>query len=415
MRILFLSHYFPPEINAPASRTFEHCKIWAEHGHDITVLTNVPNHPAGKIFPGYRNWLWQRDRIAGISVFRLFTLVAANRAFLLRTMNYFFYMLMSIAAAPFLPKADVVISTSPQFFCGIAGYFVSRIKRTRWVLEIRDIWPESIVAVGAMKKSFWIRFLEWMEAFAYRNADTIVIVSEGFREHVEARAGASSKVAYIPNGVDLAFFNPEADGKEIIRETRLQGKFVVTYIGTFGMAHGLETILEAAELLRDTQEVAFLLVGDGAERDRLLRRQDELGLSNVVIMDQQPKRRMPAVWAAASASVVLLRDRPVFRLVIPSKMFESMAMRRPIILGVKGESQRILEASGAGQAIQPEDPIALARIIREWVRSPELLIEMGSKGRSFVEANYSRKVLATEFEDLLEALVADTQPDSAGA
>ncbi len=407
MRILFLSHYFPPEINAPASRTFEHCRVWAENGHQVVVATNVPNHPAGKIFPGYRNGLVQKERVSGIDVYRLLTLVAANRGFLLRTLNYTFYMLMAVLSAPFLPKADVVVSTSPQFFCGLAGFFVSRIKRARWVLEIRDIWPESIVAVGAMKKSVWIRFLEWMEAFAYRKADRIVVVSGAFTDHIEERAGAGKKVMVIPNGVDLQFFSPASDGSSIRMEAGLDDKFVVAYVGTFGMAHGLGTVLEAAELLRDTPEVMFLLVGDGAERSQLLKRREVLGLGNVVIMEQQPKRRMPEIWAAADVGMVLLRDQPVFRLVIPSKMFEAMATRTPVILGVRGESQRILESSGGGVVIPPEDAAALARTVRELTRNPDRCRMLGEAGRRFVEQQYGRRVLAREYQDLLEALVGE--------
>jgi glycosyltransferase involved in cell wall biosynthesis len=412
VRILFLSHYFPPEVNAPASRTFEHCRVWAAHGHDVSVLTCVPNHPAGRVYPGYRNRIAQRANMAGINVYRLLTFIAPNRGFIRRTINYSFYMVMCVLAAPFLPRPDIVISTSPQFFCGLAGYLVSRIKRVPWVLEIRDIWPESIVAVGVMKKSVWIRFLEWLESFAYRKADHIVAVTDSFRDHIEARGGRRDKITVIKNGVDLSFFSPNAAASDVAEELGLSRKFVVSYVGTHGVSHGLETVLEAAHILHNTPEVVFLFVGDGARRASLLRQRDEMELTNVIMLEQQPKVRMPGIWSATAVSLVLLRDQPLFRSVIPSKIFESMAMMKPIILGVRGESQGIIEASGAGISIQPESARELAQAVRQLLRDPALRERMGRAGREWVEAHSDRNVLAQQFEDLLMTLAPRLGPIS---
>jgi glycosyltransferase involved in cell wall biosynthesis len=406
VRILFLSHYFPPEVNAPASRTYEHCRVWAAHGHDVAVLTCVPNHPAGRIYPGYRNRLVQRGSMAGITVYRLWTFLAPNKGFLRRTLNYSFYLVMATLVAPFLPRTDVVVSTSPQFFCGLAGYLVSRIKRVPWVLEIRDIWPESIVAVGAMKKSVWIRFLEGLESFAYRKADHIVSVTDSFCAHIEARGGAREKISVIKNGVDLKFFSPRVGASDVAEELGLSRKFVVSYVGTHGVSHGLETVLEAAQLLRAYPDIVFLMVGDGARREALLRQRDEMELTNVIMLDQQSKVRMPGIWSATAVSLVLLSDQPLFRSVIPSKIFESMAMMKPIILGVRGESQSLLEASGAGICIKPESASELAQAVRELFNDRERRAAMGVAGREWVERNSDRNRLAQRFEDLLSGLVA---------
>ncbi|MBM4196607.1 MAG: glycosyltransferase family 4 protein [Gammaproteobacteria bacterium] len=405
MRILFLSHYFPPEVNAPASRTYEHCRVWTSRGHDVSVLTCVPNHPTGKVYPGYRNGIMQRGTVAGINVYRMLTYVAPNKGFVRRTLNYTFYLLMAIFVAPFLPRTDVVISTSPQFFCGLAGYFVSRIKRVPWVLEIRDIWPESIVAVGAMRKSVWIRFLEWLEAFAYRHADHVVVVTESFRTHIEARGVSPAKITVIKNGVDLGFFSPRSGASDVAEELGLSRKFVVSYVGTHGVSHGLETVLEAASLLRSTPDIVFLLVGDGARREAILRQRDEMELTNVIMLGQQPKVRMPGIWSATAVSLVLLRDQPLFRSVIPSKIFESMAMMKPIILGVAGESQRILDASGAGICIRPENARELAQAVRDFHADAGRREAMGRAGRDYAEANADRTRLAERYEALLEGLV----------
>ena len=413
MRILFLSHYFPPEVNAPASRTYEHCRVWAAHGHEVAVVTCVPNHPAGRVYPGYRNRIAQRGSMAGIHVYRLWTFLAPNKGFVKRTLNYAFYMVMAVLAAPFLPRTDVVISTSPQFFCGLAGYLVSRIKRVPWVLEIRDIWPESIVAVGAMEKSIWIRFLEGLESFAYRKADHIVSVTDSFCDHIEARGGWRDKISVIKNGVDLSFFSPRLGASDVAEELGLSKKFVVSYVGTHGVSHGLETLLEAAQILRGNPEIVFLLVGDGARREALLRQRDEMELTNVIMLEQQSKVRMPGIWSATAVSLVLLRDQPLFRSVIPSKIFESMAMMKPIILGVRGECQALVEASGAGVCIQPENAAELAQSVRLLFNDPERRAAMGRAGRAWVEANSDRNRLAQRFEDLLAGLVAQYRPVSA--
>lgn len=409
MKILFLSHYFPPEVNAPASRTFEHCRVWAAHGHEVTVLTCVPNHPAGQVYPGYHNGLLQRDGRAGIDVRRMWTFLAQNKGFLRRTLNYTSYLVMATLVAPFLPRTDVVVSTSPQFFCGLAGYLVSRLKRAPWVLEIRDIWPESIVAVGAMKKSLWIRLLEGLESFAYRKADHIVSVTDSFCSHIEARGGRPEKISVIKNGVDLTFFSPQVSATDIAEELGLSRKFVVSYVGTHGVSHGLETVLEAARLLQGVPDIVFLLVGDGARREALLRQRDDMQLTNVIMLEQQSKVRMPGIWAATSLSLVLLRDQPLFRSVIPSKIFESMAMMKPIILGVQGESQALVEASGAGLCIAPENARELASAVRELRADPERRAAMGAAGRAWAERNADRRLLAQRYEDLLASVVAEHQ------
>ena len=400
MRILFLTHYFPPEVNAPASRTFEHCREWVRSGHEVHVITCVPNHPAGRIYPGFRNWPLQHEVHEGINVHRVLTVPAPNAGFIGRSANYFFYLVMVVLVAPFLPKADVVISTSPQFFCGLAGYVVSRLKRVRWILEIRDLWPESIVTVGAMRESRATRALGWLESFAYRKADAIVSVTESFVAHIEARGGRG-KVAVITNGVDLQFYTPADDAPALAAEFGVTGRFVAAYVGTHGMAHGLNTILRAAERLRDDPRVAFLLAGDGAQREQLVQQRDAMRLGNVFIVGQQPKERMPGIWALTDVSLVLLRKRQTFESVIPSKIFEAMGMARPIILGVRGESQRIVEAAGAGLCIEPENDEELAEAVRKLATEPARARALGASGRRYVEDNYDRRRLAARFEQLL--------------
>lgn len=404
MKILFLSHYFPPEVNAPATRTFEHCREWARLGHEVTVVTCAPNHPRGKLYPGYKNRLIQRETLDGIQVIRLWTYLTANEGFLKRTLNYVSYMAAVTLAVPWLPKADVVVSTSPQFFNGLAGYTVSRLKRRPWVLEIRDLWPESILAVGAIRNRTLIRLLEWLEAFAYRKADRIVPVTDAFERYMVERGVDAHKIQVIKNGVDLRFFSPHADGESLAASLGLTGKFVAAYIGTHGMAHHLETILEAAASI-DHPDIVFLLVGDGAERRRLLEQRDRLGLRNVLMLEQLPKATMPALLSQTDVSLVLLKDMELFRTVIPSKIFESMAMEVPIILGVAGEARAIVEDAGAGLCITPESADELAAAVRRLHEDPELAQRLGRQGRRYVEERFDRDRLAQRYVDVLAAVV----------
>lgn len=405
MRILFLSHYFPPEVNAPASRTYEHCKQWVRDGHDVTIVTCAPNHPRGKIYEGYSNKLFQREEKDGIKVIRLWTYVTANEGFVKRTLNYVSYMVAVIFAMPFLPKADVVVSTSPQFFNGLAGYFVSRVKRIPWVLEIRDLWPESILVVGAIKNRAIIKSLEYLEMFAYRKAERIVPVTDAFKHYMVGKGVAAGKIEVIKNGVDLDFYQAVPEDNPLSRELGLEGKFVASYFGTHGMAHHLETILEVAQELKAQRDIVFLMVGDGAEKTRLAAMREEMGLENVMMIGQQSKDKMPLLWGLSNVSLVLLKKSDLFKSVIPSKIFESMAMQKPIILGVEGESQEIIETADSGRCIEPANGKQLAEQIMVLYGNPKLCAKLGVNGRKYVVEYFDRTVLARRYESLMQSLL----------
>jgi glycosyltransferase involved in cell wall biosynthesis len=415
VKLIFLCHYFPPETNAPATRTYEHCREWVRQGHEVTVVTCAPNHPTGVVYEGYRNELWHQEWRDGIRVVRLWTLLAANEGFVRRTANYVSYMLSSLLAAPFLPEADVVISTSPQFFCGLAGYGVSRIKRAPWILEIRDLWPDTINAVGAIHNAQVLRVLEGLERWAYRHADKVVALTNAFKDHIQARGVPSSNIEVITNGVDLSLFHRQPRDELCARELGLEGKFVAGYLGTHGMCHKLETVLEAAKLLQHDRRIAFLLVGGGAERARLVELRKRMGLGNVVMLDQQPRERLPALWSVVDVGLVLLRRSDLFKTVIPSKIFEAMAMERPIILGVDGESRRLIEEAGAGIPITPESAEELAEAVVTLAGNPERAREIGQQSRRHAEEVYDRRVLAARFERVMMALISDRSEHLSGA
>ncbi len=403
MHILFLSHYYLPEVNAPASRTSEHCQAWADAGHEVTVVTCAPNHPNGIVYPGHRNQLFRQETLNGVRIIRLWTYLAANQGFLRRTLNYFSFLAAVTLAAPLLPKADVIVSTSPQFFCGLSGYIVRLIKRRPWVLEIRDLWPESIVTVGAMRKGPAERFLGALEAYAYRSADRIVSVTDSFVPHIAARSVDPAKIAVIKNGVDFNLFKLKQDAEAFRRRYGLGDRLIAAYVGTHGMAHKLDTMLDAAALLRDDKRIGFLLAGDGAERARLVARAEAMGLDNLRIVGQLPKSDMPALWSAADISVILLKKCDTFTKVLPSKMFEAMAMERPIVLGVEGEAKALLEEAGAGLAITPESAEELAAAVTRLADDPALRKRLGRQGAAHAREHFDRAELAKRYLEVLHA------------
>jgi len=413
MRILFLSHYFPPEVNAPASRTFEHCREWARAGHDVTVVTCAPNHPQGRVYDGYRNRLLARQKVDGINVIRIWTYVTANEGFLKRTLGYVSFMVMAILLLPFFGKADVVVTTSPQFFNGLAGFFASRLKRIPWVLEIRDLWPDSIFAVGAIRNRYVIALLSGLERFAYRTASHIVVVTDAFKTHIAKLGIPKDRIAVIKNGVDLDLFKPPTDSDiaqihdliEAQTGVSVSGKFVAAYVGTHGMAHRLETLLEAAALCRDDDRIVFLMVGDGAERKQLLEVRQRMQLTNVLMLGQMPKSLMPAIWGITDVSLVLLKQSDLFKTVIPSKIFESMAMQKPIVLGVEGEASGLVTAAGAGICIEPENAQQLAQAVRSLCDDSERYEQLAQSGAHFVRAHFDRRRLAAVYLEVFTGLL----------
>lgn len=406
MRILFLTDNFPPETNAPATRTFEHARRWVRAGAQVTVVTTAPNFPAGKLMGGYRNRLVQRERLEGIDTIRVWSYITANEGFALRTLDYLSFMVTSFLSALFVRRPDVIVCTSPQFFTACAAYLLSIFKRRPFVFELRDLWPDSIIAVGAMKESPSTRALRRLEYFLYRKAARIVSVTNSFKAVLSGNGIPPEKIAVVRNGADLVGFTPGPKAQALAERHALQGKFVVGYIGTVGMAHGLRTILDAAERLTSEDRIAFMVVGDGAERTSLEAEARARGLSNVRFVGPVGKHEVADYWRLVDTALVLLLDRPAFRHVLPSKMFEAMATARPIVLGVLGESAELLEGAGAGLVIQPEDARALAEAVGRLARNPQWAGEMGKKGRRFVEAELDRDKLAAAMLDELRAVAA---------
>ncbi len=401
MRLIFFTHYFPPEGNAPASRTYEHCQRWVKDGVKVTVVTCQPNVPSGIVYDGYKNRLWpHRETVDGIDVVRVWTYVAPNAGSAKRIANYLSYMFSAVLAFLFFcRRPNVIIATSPQFFCGWAGVIACWLKWCPLIIEIRDIWPESIVTVGAMRKGLVTRSLELLEKWMYRSANFIVTVGDGYRQNIEKKADVSDHIAVITNGVDVSRFAPRPSPVGFRDDYGVQDKFVCSYVGTIGMAHGLEVTIEAAKLLvaAGRRDIAFLLVGDGARREELQQQAEQEGVSDLVkFSGRLDKDKMPDVLAASDCLLVHLKKSDLFETVIPSKIFEAMAMEKPLIMGVRGESAEIVRRSEAGVFMEPDDASQLATLVQELADDTDEYASLCSNGREFVRREYSRDRLASE-------------------
>ena len=402
MHILFLSHYFPPEVNAPASRTYEHARRWVqEPDTQVTVITNHPHHPYGILYPGYLNHWLSCEQKDGIQVRRVKTYLAPNAGLVRRTLNYLCFMVMAIIDAIKLPRPDLVLATSPQFFCAVAGYLISSLKRCAFVFELRDLWPESIVAVEAITPGLIIRILEKLELYLYRQASLIVAVTDSFKKNLIARGIPASKIQVIKNGVDLTFFQPKKAPAVLREEIGAGDRFVAAYIGTVGMAHAVDKIILAAVQLQTRSNILFVIVGEGAQKRAIEELVNSRGIKNVKVLPGVDKEMVKDYYALSDINLVTLRKSDLFTSVIPSKIFEIMAMGRPTLTTVDGECRQIIEEARAGFFVDPENVEQLAATLATLSLEPELMATMGANGRHYVEQHSSRELLALRYLNLL--------------
>ena len=407
MKILFLSHYYKPEGNAPATRVGALCERWAGAGHDVTVVTCAPNVPNGVVYPGYANRWKTVELVGGVKVVRVWTFLAANRGAFRRMLNFVSYFLSATWRALREPRPDVVVATSPQIFCGYAGVWVKRLRRVPLVLEVRDIWPDSMAAVGAKVPRLAFRALEMVERAMYRSCDRLVTVGEGYRQLLLAKGVAPEKMDVVMNGTELATFFPREKNRSLLSQHGLDGRFVVGYVGTVGMACGLEVVLDAAEKLkaRGADDVRFAIVGDGAHRAALEKSASDRGLDNVVFTGLRPKAEMPDWVASCDANLVHLRKAGVFTTVMPSKVFESAGCARPIVMGVDGFAKKLVMDAEAGLDMEPENADSLVSCVERLKSDPALAARLGENGRKNIALVHNRDRQAEDYLAILGRLV----------
>ncbi len=354
MKLLFLTDNFPPEFNAPATRTYDHCKEWVKEGVEVTVITCAPNFPEGKVFKGYKNKLYQTEMVDGIKVIRVWTYISANKGFLKRIIDFLSFMVMSFWAGLFI-KTDLIVATSPQFFTAVSGRWLAFWKRKRWVMEVRDLWPESVKAVGAMGSNPIIRFFEYLELRMYKSAWKIITVTDSFKEQlVNDRGIEAGKIEVVKNGINTDLFSPVPKNQALLKELGLEDKFIVGYIGTHGMAHKLDFILDCARQL-ENKSIHFIFLGAGAERKNLLKQKENLDLKNVTMLPSVEKKQVKEYISILDVGLVNLKRSDTFKSVLPSKIFELAGMHKPILLGVEGEAKKLVQEYGVGIAFEPEN------------------------------------------------------------
>jgi colanic acid biosynthesis glycosyl transferase WcaI len=414
MKILFLTENFPPETNAAATRVFERACYWVNWGHEVTILTSAPNFPQGKLHAGYENAWKSVESRGGMRVVRVKTYISANEGFLRRTFDFVSFMCTAFFFGLFEKKPDLVIATSPQFFAAVGGWALAAARGVPFIFELGDLWPKSILAVGAMKKSLLVTLLEKLELFLYRRSKAVVALTHAFKADLIRRGIPSEKIAVVVNGVDLPRYAPRPKSESLASEWGLSGKFTIGYVGTHGMAHGLINVLEAAELLRDRSDIRFLFVGAGAERDMLMEEAKKRNLANVIFQPSQPKERMPEIWSLCEVALVHLKDSPTFAEVIPSKIFEAMGMGLPVLLvAPEGEASRIIIADQAGPWVPAGQPDKLAE-------AACLLADQSEVRQKFAASSlasaplHSREHQASEMLKVLE-LVKAGRGNEAGA
>lgn len=405
MHILFLTDNFPPEVNAPASRTFEHCREWVKAGHQVTVITCAPNFPKGRVFEGYRNRLWQREVVEGVQVIRVWTYITRNEGFVKRILDYLSFMVMGFLASLLVRRIDVIVGTSPQFFTACAAYAVAVVKRRPWIFELRDLWPESIRAVGAMRKERLLDLLEKIELFLYRKSTAVVSVTHAFKENLIRRGIDRGKIHIVTNGVDASRFSPIPKDRELLRQLDLEEVFVAGYIGTHGMAHGLDTLVDAAHELSACERgrrIRMVMLGDGAHRHRLQARAHAHGLQNILFIDSVSKDQVQRYWSILDASIIHLKRSELFTTVIPSKMFECMGMAIPILHGVEGESADIVLQHQIGLTFEPENHLELVERILMLHDDWDLRQRLAGNG-PLAAQSYDRKVLARRMLEIIQS------------
>lgn len=412
VKILYVSQYFPPEMGAPAARAAELAQHWAQAGHEVSVLTGFPNHPTGVVpeqwLPRLRRLIY-REKAGRVNVFRTWLWPLPNRKAHERMRNYASFCVSAALRGLTLPRPDVIIATSPQLLVGLSGWWLAFTRQIPFVFEVRDLWPESLAAVGiGSEDSLLHHALSAIARFLYERSDRIVVVSPAFQEPlIRNWRVPPEKIAVVENGVETELFvpAPSAANQALRRQFDAQDKFLVCYAGTMGMAHGLDTLLDAAAQLQHRNPgVQFLLVGEGAEKERIKTLAQSRSLANIRFLDQQPREKVAGIVSASDACVVLLKKTEVFKTVIPTKMLEFMSCARPVILGVEGHARQIIEQAEAGLVIEPENAEALAQAVQRLATNRELATTMGKNGREYILHNFSRSQTAQKYIQVLQSI-----------
>lgn len=416
MKIMMLTQYFYPEVGATQTRIYEFARNLIKNGHEVTVITEVPNHPIGIVHEQYQGRLFIREEVDGIQVTRVWVWARQKKNFINRILFYLSYMVMSFFAGLYhRGRYDVIFATSPPLFVGVSGYLLSIFKRSRFVLDVRDLWPAAATAIGELSNKRIIFLAEKIERILYKNADAIVAVTRGFCDYIRNHGGDRSRIHYIPNGTVVDMFRPTEPDDELKRSLGLEGHFIVTFAGTLGIAQGLWSLIHAAKLLRHYEDITLLFIGDGPVKKNLIELAGELRLNNIFFHPQVPVSNINPYLNISNVLLVSLKNDRVFDTFIPSKMFDFMACGKPIILSVDGEARRIFEEAEAGLWVPPENFYELSEAIIRFYEDPALCRRCGEKGREYVISNFSRSEQSGKLEKVFRDLMLRDRPRARGS
>lgn len=403
MHVLLIHQAFAALDEPGGTRHHEIARYLAERGHQVTIIASPVSYLTGQA-KGHRvPWLERQQDDSGVTILRTYTYPALHRSFVHRVFSFLSFMVSSFVVGLSVPAVDVVWGTSPPIFQGVTAWALARWKRVPFLFEVRDLWPAFAVAVGILRQPLLIAASDWLERFLYRQADQVMVNSPGFIEHVQARG--ARHIELVPNGSNVAMFDPEEDGAEFRRAHHLEGKFIAMYAGAHGLSNDLDTVLDAAALLTDKPEIALVLVGDGKDKPKLMARAAQMNLRNVHFLPPVPKVQMPKALAAADACIAILKPIPLYKTVYPNKVFDYMAAGRPIVLAIDGVIRKVVEQAQAGLAVPPGNAQALAMAIRRLYTERSWGRAMGRRGRQFVAAHFDRAVQAQKIVQILENLV----------
>jgi len=408
MRILYLSQYFFPEVGATQTRAYEMASNWVRLGHHVTLIAELPNHPSGIIPPAYRGRLYQIDRLDGIEIIRVWVKASPVKNFRNRILFYLTYMFNAAVAGIFLARGryDLLYASSPPLFVGASALIVSYLRRIPMLFEVRDLWPESAVALGELSNPRFIAWSTRLEEACYRRAKKVIVVTSDIRERLVRRGISEEKILLVPNGANTELFQFDPAIRERIRSgLGLQDKFIAIYAGIHGVAQGLEHVVEAARLLQNEANIHFLLIGEGPKKAEIAALAERYQLNNLTLLPEQPRNDIPAYLSAADIALIPLRKIDIFKGALPSKIFDAWACCKPVLLSVDGEARQIMEAAGGGIFIPPEAPEAMASALRSLSVSPQECERMGQNGRAYTVQHFSRRALAEQLGKELEMLV----------
>jgi glycosyltransferase involved in cell wall biosynthesis len=399
MKVIFLTQYFPPETGAPQNRLHATARALVERGAEVTVLTAMPNYPEMRIQAAYRGRWHVREEMYGMTVHRAWLFVSQRRSIGWRLLNYFSFVFTALWTGLFrLRRSDVLLVESPPLFLGITAMLLARAKRAKLVFNVSDLWPESAVQLGLVTNTTIISISTWLEELCYRRSALITGQTKGIVADIQRRC-PGKQVLWLPNGVDLAAID-QAEGSGDPQQARQRlgmgpGDLVLTYAGIIGHAQGLEVVLQAASLLKERRDIHFLLIGDGPEKQQLQRMRQELAVPQVHFVDRMLRAELLSLLRATDAMVVPLRRNDLFKGAIPSKIFEALALAKPVLLGVEGEAKELfIEQGGAGLAFVPEDPRSLADAVLRYAADRALVEQHGASGARYVREHFDRSAIS---------------------